>query len=244
MRKNAFNLVMILLLSTIPAAYSVGRNGSDTIDAYVERVKQKLRCEWHPSGQRLLSITKFTITLDKTGAIAKREFVTGGSEKERRTVDDCLQRASFGALPMGRDSLDLRLSFILDSSMRLIDVAQDVSPSDKTVSVVRDKPAKEYIADFRPYLANLQAHIKRFWHPPADSKSLESSSSVVQFTIGQNGELSNLKMHKTSGSDELDQAALKAVKDAAPFSPIPPWATSPVEIQFTFDDRLFLARIR
>jgi len=85
--------------------------------------------------------------------------------------------------------------------------------------------------DFRPYLADLQRRVKRAWFPP---KARESERTVVFFKIHKGGELSNLRLERTSGRVIADQAALKAVENASPFRPLPTSAPDAVGVQFVF----------
>ncbi|MGH7886702.1 MAG: energy transducer TonB, partial [Candidatus Binatia bacterium] len=45
----------------------------------------------------------------------------------------------------------------------------------------------------------------------------------LEFTIGGSGQLEQLRMIRSSGSQVLDEEALRAIKAAAPFPPIPSW---------------------
>ncbi len=90
--------------------------------------------------------------------------------------------------------------------------------------------------DFGPYMADLQRRIKRAWFPP---KGNESKRVVVIFKVHRGGELSNLRLEKSSGLAIADNAALKAVENAAPFRPLPAGAGDDVDIQFTFDYNVF-----
>ncbi len=90
--------------------------------------------------------------------------------------------------------------------------------------------------DFGPYMADLQRRIKRAWFPP---KGQESRRVVVIFKIHSDGSLSHLRLDHTSGMAIADQAALKAVENAAPFRPLPSGAPTDVDIQFTFDYNVF-----
>lgn len=90
--------------------------------------------------------------------------------------------------------------------------------------------------DFGPYMADLQRRIKRAWFPP---KGNESKRVVVVFKIHKQGELSHLRLEHGSGLAIADQAALKAVENAAPFRPLPQGASDDVDIQFTFDYNVF-----
>ncbi len=90
--------------------------------------------------------------------------------------------------------------------------------------------------DFGPYMADLQRRIKRAWFPP---KGQESRRVVVIFKIHSDGSLSHLRLDHTSGMAIADNAALKAVENAAPFRPLPAGAPTDVDIQFTFDYNVF-----
>lgn len=90
--------------------------------------------------------------------------------------------------------------------------------------------------DFGPYMADLQRRIKRAWFPP---RGQESRRVVVIFKVHSQGELSDLRIDKSSGVATADQAALEAVRNAAPFRPLPNGAPSVVDIQFTFDYNVF-----
>jgi TonB family protein len=90
--------------------------------------------------------------------------------------------------------------------------------------------------DFGPYMADLQRRIKKHWFPP---KGNESKRVVVVFKVHSGGELSGLHLDHSSGVAIADNAALKAVEDAAPFRPLPAGAPDAVDIQFTFDYNVF-----
>ncbi|HEX9878758.1 MAG TPA: energy transducer TonB, partial [Candidatus Binatia bacterium] len=46
---------------------------------------------------------------------------------------------------------------------------------------------------------------------------------VVEFTVLGDGSLSGARLIRSSGFSILDEEALRAVRSAAPFYPIPPW---------------------
>ena len=108
-------------------------------------------------------------------------------------------------------------------------VAPPVAPTKPTINAGRD-------VDFGPYMAELQRRIKRAWYPP---KSHESDRIQVVFKVHTNGTMSNLRLSKSSSSAIANQAALKAIQNAAPFRPLPDGAPDSVDIQFTFDYNVF-----
>lgn len=91
--------------------------------------------------------------------------------------------------------------------------------------------------DFGPYMKDLQKRIKAKWEPP---KGNESKRAIVLFKIAKNGELLKIRIFKTSGVFAVDNAALKAIKDTAPFKPLPKeFKGKSIDIQFTFDYNVF-----
>lgn len=52
----------------------------------------------------------------------------------------------------------------------------------------------------------------------------------VGLTLHSGGELSGLHLEKSSGVAKVDQAALHAIEDAAPFSPLPPGSAERISV--------------
>ena len=91
--------------------------------------------------------------------------------------------------------------------------------------------------DFGPYMKELQRRIKMNWDPP---KGNESKRVILLFSIARDGRLLNVKVHRSSGLQSADNAAIEAVKLTAPFRPLPPeFKGQSVDIQFTFDYNVF-----
>ena len=91
--------------------------------------------------------------------------------------------------------------------------------------------------DFGPYMRELQRRIKLNWDPP---KGNESKTVVLLYKIARDGRLLSSRVHRSSGLQSADQAALKAVELTAPFRPLPAdFKGQSIDIQFTFDYRVF-----
>jgi len=69
------------------------------------------------------------------------------------------------------------------------------------------------------------------WTPPS---SAGTRRVEVSFKVNANGAIQDLKVERSSGSDEADRAALKAVTDAAPFLCAPANSTI-VHFQFGYE---------
>jgi Ca-activated chloride channel family protein len=100
----------------------------------------------------------------------------------------------------------------------------------------RPNVAAQPDTDFGPYMADLQRRVKRAWFPPQGN---ESKKVAVVFKVKRDGSISNLRLDRTSGLAAADQAALKAVENAAPFRPLPQGAPNDVDIQYTYDYNQF-----
>lgn len=74
------------------------------------------------------------------------------------------------------------------------------------------------------YFTKIKQLIESRWEYPeiALRYGLQGRLSL-QFTIGANGQLEQVRMIRSSGSQVLDEEAVRAVRAAAPFPPIPSW---------------------
>jgi periplasmic protein TonB len=74
------------------------------------------------------------------------------------------------------------------------------------------------------YFTKIKQLIESQWEYPelALRYGLQGRLSL-EFTIGASGQLERLRLVRSSGSQLLDEEALRAIKAAAPFPPIPPW---------------------
>jgi len=90
---------------------------------------------------------------------------------------------------------------------------------------------------WHPYMTDVQETIKANWNPPRGDKSKRVS---LLFKVGKNGELISSSVFQSSGSKEIDDAALEALNKTAPFKPLPKgFPGNSVDIQFTFDYNVF-----
>ncbi|HKZ56688.1 MAG TPA: TonB family protein [Thermodesulfovibrionales bacterium] len=72
------------------------------------------------------------------------------------------------------------------------------------------------------YLRRLKERIENIWiYPPDAATRGIYGDLVIKFTIKKNGSLGVAELVRTSGHKSLDDAALRALKEAEPFWPIP-----------------------
>ncbi len=76
--------------------------------------------------------------------------------------------------------------------------------------------------DLGPYMHVVWQRIERQKRYPSLARSRQVEGDVtLRFLLSPQGRIAALKVLRSSGADELDQAALQAVKTAAPFPPPP-----------------------
>jgi protein TonB len=79
---------------------------------------------------------------------------------------------------------------------------------------------KEY--KYYGYLQRLKEKIEGIWRYPPDAAEKGIYGDLyIRFTIQKNGRLGSVELLRTSGHKSLDDAAIKALKDAEPYWPLP-----------------------
>jgi protein TonB len=80
--------------------------------------------------------------------------------------------------------------------------------------------AGKVVADY--YLTMLQGKITRNWkQPSARFTGGESPTARVSFTVLNSGSITNLRIVRSSNWSTIDQSAVQAVRDSAPFAELP-----------------------
>jgi protein TonB len=91
-------------------------------------------------------------------------------------------------------------------------------PSSKPIPLNTREPV--YIT----YFGSIQRSIDAHWQYPELALQYGLQGRVViEFTILSNGRIESLRLVRSSGSILLDEEALRAIRAAAPFPPIPQW---------------------
>lgn len=72
------------------------------------------------------------------------------------------------------------------------------------------------------YMQRLREKIQNAWNYPQDAAAKGIYGDLyIEFTIKKNGRLGAVQLVRTSGYKDLDDAAIKALKDAEPYWPLP-----------------------
>jgi protein TonB len=94
------------------------------------------------------------------------------------------------------------------------------------------------VSDF-PYAWYIQA-IHRKIQERWDGRAIDGRQPEVFFEIGGDGQLRGVEVRTTSGNPAYDQLAMRAIRDANPFPPLPTGFGKPtlkVGLQFIYDAR-------
>lgn len=88
----------------------------------------------------------------------------------------------------------------------------------------------------RGYMRLLREKIENIWKYPREAARLGRSGDLyIKFSIKKDGMLGKIELIRTSGHRKLDEAAIKALKDAQPYWPLPDdWKDEELEINGHF----------
>ncbi|MGK7898011.1 MAG: TonB family protein [Xenococcus sp. (in: cyanobacteria)] len=87
--------------------------------------------------------------------------------------------------------------------------------------------------DMRNYFSEIKRRVKRNWNP---RYSTREHTTVLSFSIQRNGQITFLKVRRTSGSQKVDQQALDAVQKSGPFDPLPGnYPSEMLNVEFNFN---------
>jgi protein TonB len=134
-----------------------------------------------------------------------------------------------------------------------MDMLLDREVIQRIVKAERPTPAEEAGITFdsaefmyRSYMRRLKEHIEDIWmYPPDAARRKIYGDLYITFVIRKDGSLGSMRLTRTSGHGELDDAAIKALRDSAPFWPLPEgWGKEALTIDGHFIYSLYGAYIR
>ena len=74
---------------------------------------------------------------------------------------------------------------------------------------------------FPSYLQNMENKISGQWTPPGLALQEEGVGAIIRFNVTKEGRIEAIEVEKSSGNNQFDQAAMRAVYAAAPLPPLP-----------------------
>ncbi len=92
--------------------------------------------------------------------------------------------------------------------------------------------------DFRPYLTQVLAAVRRNWLaviPESARLGMSRGRTLIQFSVARNGSVPKLVIARSSGTSPLDRAAVAGISASNPFPPLPTeYLGQDIRLQFTF----------
>lgn len=199
-------------------------------NTYLEGIQKHLRAAWRPSKRTLLCVTKVNAKLNKQGQVTATEFVSVGSKKEKEIIEQLSKSTGFDVLPEGFVELDVCLKFVSDSGFETVEVIQHTEQLHIEQLPLRTR-AKLTADEESKYLDIVRRRLKRCWLPLGRHLS---RLVVIDFAIKQNGSVSDIVIHESSGNAGYDQSGVDAILNAAPFPKFSEIPTDEIHIRFTF----------
>lgn len=120
-------------------------------------------------------------------------------------------------------------------------IARQVPDSQPQRDVEEGDEVSLNTTDFKylSYFSQLKDRIQMVWsYPEAAKVTGLQGSLVLKFVLNSDGSLRDLKVVKSSGADILDDAAIKAIRKAAPFYPLPKKLGNVISIVANFEYEL------
>lgn len=91
--------------------------------------------------------------------------------------------------------------------------------------------------EYKSYLEQVKKKVVRAWkYPEQASRNRDEGKVDVEFTVLKDGRLKNVRILLSSGYFSLDREAIRSVRAASPFTPIPErTGLEEISIRFTFN---------
>ncbi len=142
------------------------------------------------------------------------------SEPAESSKEETANGTSFtdkeGVLPDGAKGLPLKPKSFLFDKETIEKHAQKGATKEKDLTF--DVPEFHY----RGYMRKLKEKIETIWNYPKEATRRGISGDLyIRFSIKRDGSLGDVDLIRTSGYKDLDKAAMRALRDAEPYWPLP-----------------------
>jgi protein TonB len=119
-------------------------------------------------------------------------------------------------LPSGKDGMTVLPPSALFDRKTIQKFARKSAPTQKGLTF----DTSEF--QYRGYMRLLREKIESIWKYPSEAAKRGISGDLyIRFEIKRDGTLADIELMRTSGYRDLDEAAIKALKDAQPYWPLP-----------------------
>ena len=115
------------------------------------------------------------------------------------------------------------------------DMGRRVSSSANASGATIQKRNAEMSMNMRVYYSTIWSMIKGKWALPRGIVPNDNIEAVLSAKILKNGVVADLSFEKRSGNRYFDESAMRAIKKASPFPPLPEWIkTKSIEVGLRF----------
>jgi hypothetical protein len=97
-------------------------------------------------------------------------------------------------------------------------------------------PDRALDAEMKPLMLRLRQGIEGEWRPNSRSKDLKAK---IFFRLSPGGQLLLTRVEHTSGDDQFDQTAIRAIEGTTPFAQLPSRSGEPLDIVATFNSSYY-----
>jgi TonB family protein len=218
--------------SYLYATHSTVKKDDPDFVGYMADLQRRIKMNWSPPKANTSSRAVVIFKLNGKGELLKLQLdkSSGLTIADIHALRAVEMAAPFPPLPEGAaPTVDIQFTFDYN-----VWNGGGIHSSKKELKVLNAEPAYPY-ASLASYMNDLESRIKKTWGPPAGH---ESAIVSVLFRVNANGEVSDLKLYRSSGHATADEAALQAIQRAAPFAIPPARVGVPLDVQYTFDRRL------
>jgi TonB family protein len=142
------------------------------------------------------------------------------SKKPDRTLEKAMEEIRRRAAAAGPTSKPPTKA---DSSAQAIPEAGAMSDAKTAPASPPSAGDGDMDAKVRAYYAMIWSRIKSGWSLPAGILPGDSLETVIDVTILRSGTVTDVNFEKRSGNRFFDDSAMKAIRKASPFPPLPAW---------------------
>ena len=142
------------------------------------------------------------------------------SKKPDRTLEKAMEEIRKRAAAAGPNSKPLTKA---DSNAKAIPDGGAMSDAKAATASPPSAGDGDMDAKVRAYYAMIWSRIKSGWSLPAGILPGDALETVIDVTILRSGTVTDVNFEKRSGNRFFDDSAMKAIRKASPFPPLPAW---------------------
>jgi TonB family protein len=209
-----------VILGGLPGANLENKRNQELLYAYQVALVQQVKAHWIPPAGYSGFQPVVLVIIGRHGELLGQRILraSGNANLDQQALDTVAKSGPYAPLPVALSDSEAHFTVHLGTT-----TYHDLEQSPDVL---------------KAYLMSLDKQVRSHWNPPYDRRTKQ----VVAFlTISKTGELLNAGVKRPSGFADADSAALAAIRQAAPFSPLPEAYTQELaDVEFVFGYRAVL----